>query len=812
MSINNEIQNTSYRNNNQTNSIDTLESALFKAEKDAQEKINSIRQRNVTEQARLLAELESKGIEKNSEKYKKALENIQKEQAKNELKDKLNILNKTTKQYQKDSEKISKDFAKTALNISKDKSLDKETRQEAKDIVKQYKKQEQVEALQKSANDTLERGINDLVNIGTKLASTIDNAMENYTQYQSQVNTRLQGLGGEFGNTMDKYGKLTSNLMDKVGITPYIKTENLYRNLNELSNMGIAFNLEQRAFLETISDNIATTFSTTDATLLRLIKLQMQDSSAARLGMEASLNSFLNSMYENTEYLSRTFDNVTAALFEASSTMSTETAVSFEYAVQKWLGSMTSVGFSDESAQKLATAIGYLGSSDIDALTNSDMFNLLTVAASRIGEDIGNILNTGLTVETTNNLLESVVEYLKEISMGNNQLVQAQTASIFGVSLSDLKSLINLNTNTLTTVKNNSIDYSGAIQALAQSMSTIDDRLSVGTLMDTYWKNLEYSLGQNMAANPAMYATWKVTNLIKDYTGGINIPFVTALGNGVDVNTTVDNLMRLGLVGVSSFGMIGDLISGISNTADPSSFMSAMGLDKLATLTTIQRDTETGLMNRKSGLNKSGRTSYVANTSSSDVYNQSLTQISNQQEQLLQEAEDNRTTKSANEIYEYMVGDFSSSLHEDIFTVKNDIISYATTDLKPFLHLDMMSINDGLLAYLSSDFISTITSNIMELKNEFTTRADSSALALALMGDNLSTHNTTLLGHLTNISSSVVVANNDLETTSTMLKTISSDVSSITEMLRNVISNNELKVRVSNSNINSFGLDTSRNW
>ena len=80
------------------------------------------------------------------------------------------------------------------------------------------------------------------------------------------------------------------------------------------------------------------------------------------------------------------------------------------------------------------------------------------------------------------------------------------------------------------------------------------------------------------------------------------------------------------------------------------------------------------------------------------------------------------------------------------------------------------------------------------------------------MGDNLSTHNTTLLGHLTNISSSVVVANNDLETTSTMLKTISSDVSSITEMLRNVISNNELKVRVSNSNINSFGLDTSRNW
>ena len=41
---------------------------------------------------------------------------------------------------------------------------------------------------------------------------------------------------------------------------------------------GIAFNVEQRAFLDTISEKIATTFEATDASLLKLVRIQQADS------------------------------------------------------------------------------------------------------------------------------------------------------------------------------------------------------------------------------------------------------------------------------------------------------------------------------------------------------------------------------------------------------------------------------------------------------------------------------------------------------------------------------------------------------
>lgn len=67
-------------------------------------------------------------------------------------------------------------------------------------------------------------------------------------------------------------------------------------NVQSLAQQGIVYNIEQRAFLETISDKIAATFDTTNATLLRLVKLQQSDSTASRLGMEAYLTRYFNEM------------------------------------------------------------------------------------------------------------------------------------------------------------------------------------------------------------------------------------------------------------------------------------------------------------------------------------------------------------------------------------------------------------------------------------------------------------------------------------------------------------------------------------
>ena len=100
-------------------------------------------------------------------------------------------------------------------------------------------------------------------------------------------------------------------------------------------SQGIAFNVEQRAALDVMKDKIATTFEATNGTLLRLVRIQEQDTTAGRLGMESALTAFLNNMYQTTEYMEGIAKTVKGNLEEAMSLMTGENALSFEYQVQK---------------------------------------------------------------------------------------------------------------------------------------------------------------------------------------------------------------------------------------------------------------------------------------------------------------------------------------------------------------------------------------------------------------------------------------------------------------------------------------------
>lgn len=105
--------------------------------------------------------------------------------------------------------------------------------------------------------------------------------------------------------------------------------------LSTAINEGIAYNVEQRAFLASISDSIATTFDAFDTTLKDLVRVQQADSTAYRLGMEASLNEYLNRMFENTQYLTDVSDTVTTNLYQATSLLDASKAIGYEYQVQK---------------------------------------------------------------------------------------------------------------------------------------------------------------------------------------------------------------------------------------------------------------------------------------------------------------------------------------------------------------------------------------------------------------------------------------------------------------------------------------------
>lgn len=126
-----------------------------------------------------------------------------------------------------------------------------------------------------------------------------------------------------------------NDIVAQIGMNPFVQQSAVTNNIKNLVGQGIAFNVEQRAFLETIKDKIATTFEAADGTLLKLVRVQQQDTTAARLGMESALTSFLNNMYETTEYMQSAAKEIRSNLYEASALMTAESATQFEYQVQK---------------------------------------------------------------------------------------------------------------------------------------------------------------------------------------------------------------------------------------------------------------------------------------------------------------------------------------------------------------------------------------------------------------------------------------------------------------------------------------------
>ena len=247
---------------------------------------------------------------------------------------------------------------------------------------------------------------------------------------------------------------------------------------------GIAFNIEQRATLAVLKDKIATTFDAANGTLLRLVRIQQQDTTAGRLGMESALTSFLNNMYQTTEYMQSIATSIKGNLEEAMSLMTGENALSFEYQVQKWLGSLYSVGMSDTAVQGLGGVLGKLASGQLDAVTQGGQGNLVIMAANQAGLSVADLLNNGLTADTTNALMNAMVEYLAKIAKdaGDSKVIQQQMASVYGMTASDLKAAVNLAKST-GAVSRDGLTYGAAINQLNYMANSMWKRTSVGEMM-----------------------------------------------------------------------------------------------------------------------------------------------------------------------------------------------------------------------------------------------------------------------------------------------------------------------------------------
>jgi hypothetical protein len=477
---------------------------------------------------------------------------------------------------------------------------------------------------------TASKGANIAAGIATlsealfNFSKQLEAQMDEIASKKSAIDTRLYGSRANEKRMGSYWDKMTADITGIAGVSPLVKQSTIAERVAAMVGQGIAFNVEQRAVLDVVKDKIATTFDAANGTLLRLVRIQQQDTTAGRLGMEAALNEFLNNMYETTEYMSTLATSVKGSLEEAMSLMNGENALSFEYQIQKWLGSLSSVGMSNEAVSGLAGVLGQVAAGKIEGITNGGQGNLVIMAANQAGVNVSDILNNGLDQNTTNTLMNSMVDYLAKIynDAGDSKVIQQQIASVYGLSASDLKAAINLSSSRKA-VATNGLDYSSAMGRLNSMANSMYMRTSIGEIMTNMWDNVKYSMSAGLVNNPVTYALYKASGLLKDTTGGIDFSLPLVMGSGSAQTFNIADLMRTGALAGGALSSMAQMIGGMGNGGITGGGI-LRGIGITNSPSRVIRGTGSGL-STMGGMTVSESGSMASNANSDDVTSKTMT-------------------------------------------------------------------------------------------------------------------------------------------------------------------------------------------
>ena len=485
---------------------------------------------------------------------------------------------KENKQKEKDRKKEEKEKNASLL---RERELQKKSLRERIQISIDARKEEALEALENAttAGEKLkaagkyagaaigEAAVESLGNVTGAIAGAfggvVDKYLGAYTEYMGAIDARIQGAFAGKG-----YEELESAIRNQTNGNPYVLYTDVMGNLNTLVQEGTAVNLTQRAFLMSVSEKIATTFDATDSTLMRLIRIQRNDTTAARLGMEAELTKLFNYYFSDTSYLSQAFDSVAAALTDLSAQLGATGSVEFEYIIQKWLGTLGSSGVDEGTLTNIASAINALGTGQIDYLTsNSEMQNLLVMAANRMGLSYSDMLIEGINSIDVNKLMYGVIAYLQDVVSGANNVVKAQYAQIFGFTMADISALEKISESTLKSIYNSAMTYDNAIQAVTEQLQLVSSRTHLSEKIDNAIENVLISTGVGIASSAGLYGTYKAFDMLESLTGGIHIPTISVLGSGITLPDSIESMAKSVIIGI---GAVGSLIGAVGNWAEGS--------------------------------------------------------------------------------------------------------------------------------------------------------------------------------------------------------------------------------------------------
>jgi len=478
-----------------------------------------------------------------------------------------------------------------------------------------------------------------------KLTSQLDTIINNYIDAQEKLSAHLVGVDGGLQGAI-------GNLNQALSSTNLVKQQDVYNKLSDLVSRGIVYNVEQRAFLQTLSSDLDMTFNAADGTLTQLIRLQQHDLSANRIAIEYSLQEFLNQNYKTSEYIKSAMTDVSNALLDMQSLVDANQAVALETDIQAWLGAYYSSGMNQSTVTGLAQAINALGSGDITNL-GSGLSNLVLMGAARANLDYGELLTNGLTSDKVDSLMTGITGYLREIGDYDNNVVISQLAKLFGVGVADITAANNV----------------GAIGALSDVTGLLDD---VGSLVPFQkWisnslSNAMFTWGTSVASSQGKYIAYEIEKLIAN--SGIGDLLVTegeTLGGLKGLVTTTAGLAisNAPLLSLFTSGAFTDILSGLSGASGINSSLRGVfnllgGYDVGGYTTRVSDAGVSGMM-------------YISSTDYQDLLNGSNTSMSDFSQTL--NIEDDLSKAEPIDLIQSDVASILSVLNEYMGTISSNI-------------------------------------------------------------------------------------------------------------------------------------------
>lgn len=379
------------------------------------------------------------------------------------------------------------------------------------------------------------------------LGKSLDSAINLQDQYLSGIATRLNGSADYQENA---WKEILANMSDFAS-SQYVSMQNLTKNVATLASEGVAYNLEERALLETIKDRVVTTFGVVEGQLDRLVRMQQADITQSQMGAEAELTRMFNSMFKDTSYLSGVYDSVASALVDATATRSYGEAVEINFAAQKWLGSLYSLGMSESAVTSIAQGLTNLATGNINDLNGTPLGNLFALSARDANLSYTDILTEGLNASNINDLLKAMVLYLQQLAQntsGNVAKSAIYNAIGGNLSFSDIRAISNLTEGDISAIYSNTQNYESTKQILRGEFSKIGERTPYATRVNNLLDNTLLNIGNSMISENGMldYTLWRIADYLPEGLSKLTKFFVGMANIGEIGEGLLDSIKSVG--------------------------------------------------------------------------------------------------------------------------------------------------------------------------------------------------------------------------------------------------------------------------